>query len=276
MSDIFGAWQLEALIAAGGLGEIWRARRSDAERSALKRIHTHLIRNEEAREQFSQEQMLAMALPRHPNLVHAIEADQVDGRSYVALELAPGEDLRRILAVMQSSSSGALTVRRAVIPRSRAVAIVRAACAAASHLHRYGWVHGDLNPSNLVVDAQPAGDRVVVIDLGIARRIGQAGTPRGTHAYMAPEQIRGEAWTPALDVFALGVILWELVANERLFHRGPSYLSMDAVMTHTPKPLADPALDAVVQRALAKDRAARIQTPAELAELLGAISHPAS
>ncbi|HEY0251235.1 MAG TPA: serine/threonine-protein kinase [Kofleriaceae bacterium] len=270
MSDSFGSWQLDALIAVGGLGEIWRAHRS-SEIAAVKRIHTHLIRNDEARDQFAQEQMLAKALPRHANLVHAIEADAVADRPYVALELAPGEDLRRIIA--PAATPQARSPRRAVIPRSRAVSIIRAACAGASHMHAHGWVHGDLNHSNLVVDAQPSGDRVVVIDLGIARRVNQSGTPRGTHAYMAPEQIRGEAWTPALDVFALGVVLWELLAGERLFHRGPSYLSMQAVMTHVPGALPDPDLNVIVQRALAKDQTQRIQTTAELSDLL---SRPAS
>ncbi|MFT3698462.1 MAG: serine/threonine-protein kinase [Kofleriaceae bacterium] len=271
MSDSFGSWTLDALIAAGGLGEIWRAHRA-SEQAALKRIHTHLLRNEEAREQFQQEQMLAMALPRHPNLVHAIETDKVDDRPYVALELAPGEDLRRTLMPSPSEKQP----QRAIIPRTRAIGIVRETCAGATHMHKHGWVHGDINHSNLVVDAQPTGDRVVLIDLGIARRIGESGTPRGTHAYMSPEQIRGEAWSPALDVFALGVVLYELLANQRLFHRGPSYLSMQAVMTHEPAPLADPELNAIVQRALAKDRAARIQTPAELSTLLGQLSRQVS
>jgi len=258
MSDSFGSWQLDALLAVGGLGEIWRASRVNSPAVALKRIHTHLIRNAEAVDQFTREQQLAMTLPRHSNVVAGVEADAVDGRAYVAMELANGEDLRRTLAP------------KTVIPRSRAVAIVLAACEAASHLHANGWVHGDINPSNLVIDPQPAGDRVVLIDLGIARQIGEAGAARGTHAYMAPEQVRGEAWTPATDVFALGVVLWELIAGERLFHRGPTWLSMRAVIEDEPPALADRVLDAIAREALAKDLAARIATPALLAERLRA------
>ena len=97
MSEAFGTWQLESLIAVGGLGEVWRATRGDTT-AAVKRLHTHLVRNDEARELFAQEQQLALALPRHPNVVHAIDVGNVEGRPYVALELAAGEDLRRIVA----------------------------------------------------------------------------------------------------------------------------------------------------------------------------------
>lgn len=265
MSDSFGSWQLDALIAVGGVGEIWRASRG-GKVAAVKRIHTHLIRNGEAIAQFTREQELAMALPRHPNLVHGIEAASVEDRAYVALELAPGEDLRRIIAPSPSPTTPA--PGHAPLTLHRASAIVLAACEGAAHLHRHGWVHGDINPSNLVVDQHADEDHIILIDLGIARPIGEAGTPRGTHAYMAPEQVRGEAWTPATDVFALGVLLWELAAGARLFHRGPSWLSMRAVIEHDPAPLGDPRVDAIARAALAKDPAKRLASPSELAERL--------
>jgi serine/threonine protein kinase len=267
MSERFASWQLDALIAVGGLGEIWRASRENSPEAALKRIHTHLLRNDEARSQFEREQQLAMTLPRHPNVVAGIEADAIDGRPYIALELVPGEDLRRTL--MPAPSRAEPAPARALLSRARAVSIVLDACDAASHLHANGWVHGDINPSNLVSD----GERVVLIDLGIARAIGEAGTPRGTHAYMAPEQVRGEAWTPATDVFALGVVLWELVAGARLFHRGPTWLSMQAVIEHVPATLPDRELDAIARVALAKHAADRIATPHELAERLRATTN---
>src|SRR5262249_54189265 len=97
MSESFGTWRLESVIAVGGLGEIWRARRG-GEVVALKRLHTHLLRNDEVRAQFSSEQRLTTDLPRHPNLVYAIETGAIAGRPYIALALAPGEDVRRLLA----------------------------------------------------------------------------------------------------------------------------------------------------------------------------------
>lgn len=262
MSERFGAWQLESLIAVGGLGEVWRATRAGAV-SAVKRLHTHLARNEEGRAQFALEQQLATTLPRHPSVVHATEAGEIEDRPYLALELAPGEDLRRLIAPPATPAVPAPRVVR--LPRARALAIVRTACDAVEHLHAQGWIHGDVNPGNLVVDDD---DRVMLIDLGVARKIGGAGAVRGTHAYMAPEQVRGEAWTRATDVFALGVVLWELVAGARLFHRGPAWLSMAAVVEEPAPPLADPVLDAIVQAALAKDPAHRLGSAAALAARL--------
>jgi serine/threonine protein kinase len=250
MSDSFGAWTLDSLVAAGGLGEVWRAHRGDTV-AALKRLHTHLARNDDALSQFAVEQRLATTLPRHPNVVHGLEAGEVNGRPYVVLELLAGQDLRRLGA----------------IPRGRALAIVTAACDAAAHLAAAGWVHGDICPANLIVD----GDRAVLLDLGVARAIGEAGAVRGTHAYMAPEQVRGLAWTRATDVFALGVVLWELIAGARLFHRGPPWLSMAAVVEAPAPALPDPSLDAIVQRALAKDPAERIPTAEALAAHLRAV-----
>jgi serine/threonine protein kinase len=271
VSEAFGTWQLEAVIAVGGLGEIWRAVRAN-EVVALKRLHTHLVRNDEVRAQFTVEQRLTTELPRHVNLVHAVEAGEVEGRPYIALALAPGEDLRRLLSPDSAATSAAMPTEpatvRVVLPRARVLPIVLAAAQAAAHLHRHGFVHGDINPSNLVVSTR---DDVTLIDLGVAREIGGAGLVRGTHAYMAPEQVRGEPWTRATDVFALGVVLWELLAGARLFHRGPPWLSMAAVVEAPAAALDDPALDAIAQAALAKDPAHRIASAEELAARLRAL-----
>jgi serine/threonine protein kinase len=253
------------MIAVGGIGEIWRARRAD-DVVALKRLHSHLLRNDAVRGQFALEQQLTTELPRHPGVVHAVEVGVVDDCPYIALTLAPGEDLRRLLTP-PSRGEGAPPVT-VVLPRARVLAIATAACDAAAHLHDHGFAHGDINPGNLVVATD---DHVTLIDLGIARELGRAGAVRGTHAYMAPEQVRGEPWTRATDVFALGVVVWELVAGARLFHRGPHWLSMAAVVEAPAPPLDDPALDTVVQAALVKDPAHRLASAAELAARLRAI-----
>ena len=260
----FGSWRLDELIAVGGTAEVWRATR-DGTAAALKRMHSHLVRNDEARGLFATESLLVRVLPPHPNVVHAIEAGDSDGQPYLALAIAPGETLRQLVAPAATRDDP--VPRRGVMPRPQALAIVRTACDAAAHLHREGWVHGDINPGNLVVDQ----DRAVLIDLGVARKSGAGGTVRGTHAYMAPEQVRGEAWTPATDVFALGVVLWELAAGARLFHRGPPWLSMAAVVEAAAPALPDRALDAIAQAALAKDPAARIASADELRDRLAAL-----
>jgi len=265
MSGTFGSWELESLIAVGGLGEVWRARRGQTI-AALKRLHTHLARNEEGTRQFAVEQKLATTLPRHPNVVHGLESGDVDGRPYVVLELLAGEDLRRTMAP-PATAAGATPVQ-VVIPRARVIEIVAAACDGVAHLHAHGFVHGDVCPGNLMITTHAGRDRVVLIDLGVARVVGEAGAVRGTHAYMAPEQVRGHAWTQATDVFALGVVLWELACGARLFHRGPPWLTIAAVIENAAPPLGDAALDAIAQRALTKDPAQRMQTARELADAL--------
>ncbi|MGE0548086.1 MAG: serine/threonine-protein kinase [Kofleriaceae bacterium] len=262
---MFGAWRLESVIAVGGLGEVWRGRR-EGTTAAVKRLHTHLMRNDQVLAQFATERELATTLPRHRHLVHAIDAGDVDGRPFIAMELAPGEDLRKLLAPAPNPKGG--TPAPVVLPRSRAIAIVVAACEALAHLHELGWVHGDVNPGNLVVDDA---DHVVLVDLGVARAIGRGGEVRGTHAYMAPEQVRGEPWTPATDVFALGVVLWELIATQRLFHRGPPWLTMAAVVEAPAPALADPALDAIARAALDKDPTQRTGSAAQLRDALTAL-----
>ena len=144
----------------------------------------------------------------------------VDGRPYVALELvarrgsAPHHraagDARRSVAATRRAATRA-HARDRDRRRRRRGAPARARLGPRRHQPRQPRRRGRTD-----------GDRTVLIDLGVARAIGEAGTVRGTHAYMAPEQVRGEAWTPATDVFALGVVLWELVAGARLFHRGPT------------------------------------------------------
>ena len=263
MSERFGQWQLDSLIAVGGLGEVWRAHRGH-EVAALKRLHTHLARNDEAVRQFSVEQDLTTSLPQHPNVVHGFDRGDVEGRPYIALELIPGDDLRRLVAPPPTKQDAAPA--KVMIPRPLALQIAIAACDAAAHLHDQGWIHGDICPGNLVI----APNRPVLIDLGVARAIGEAGAVRGTHAYMAPEQVKGEAWTRATDVFALGITLWELTSGARLFHRGPTWLSMAAVVEDAVPPLRDASLDAIAQAALVKDPAKRISTARELADLLRA------
>src|SRR5512143_3616298 len=124
MSETFGEWQLDSLVAVGGLGEVWRGQRGD-QVAAVKRLHTHLARNEEALRQFSVEQRLATTLPPHRNVVRGFESGEVIGRPYLAMELLPGEDLRRLVAPPIKQDAAPSQV---LLPRTRALQIVLAAC----------------------------------------------------------------------------------------------------------------------------------------------------
>jgi len=274
MEEWFGPWHLGRRVAVGDFADVTEARRADGDGDgdviALKRLHAHTARDAELRELFVRESQIAMTVPAHPGLVRGIEIGDVDGRPWLAMRLVHGADLRRRI---DSGTAPGLV-------RARSIALEL--CAALDHLHRAGWVHGDVNPSNIlvepggvpeIVDAGSSGFgpvHALLCDFGVARPPGEPGPVRGTHAYMAPEQVRGEPWSPATDVFALGIVLWELAARARLFLRGATYLSMAAVVEDAAPPLPDPALDAIVQRALAKDPAARFATTSELAAALSA------
>lgn len=253
MEERFGPWRLGRRVALGDFADVTEADR-DGEVVALKRLHPHAARDPALHALFVREGELAAALPPHPGLVRAVDRGEVDGRPWLAMPLIAGADLRARIAA------------GAAPDRDRALGIVVEACAALTGLHAAGWIHGDVTPSNLMVEAGDDAAPTRLIDFGVARAPGEPGPVRGTFAYMAPEQVRGEPWTPATDVFAVGVILWELLAGARLFFRGPSYLTMAAVVEEDAPPLPDPVDDAVVRRALAKDPAARFPTPTALAD----------
>lgn len=262
MEARFGPWRLGRRVAVGNFADVSEATREDgADVVAVKRLHAHAARDPAIQALFARERETAMTVPPHPGLVPGLEVGDADGRPWLAMPLVAGADLRRRL------DAGAAP------DPARARTIVAELCAALAHLHASGWIHGDVNPSNILVE--PAGDagasgvgtlHARLCDFGIARPPGEPGPVRGTHAYMAPEQVRGEPWTPATDVFALGVVIWELAAGARLFLRAQTWLTMAAVVDDEAPPLLDPRLDAIVRRALAKDPAARYPGPAALAE----------
>lgn len=276
-------YELQSLLAVGAMAEVWRG--LDIQRGtpvAVKVLHSHLRRQTEVRSLFLAEQQLVTALPLHPGVVHGLHCNDADQRPYLVMSLAPGYDLRRWVAPVVGGTFGsgtAAAVERTALPRAVALAVVRATAAAAAHLHQQGWVHGDIGPSNIIVadaDAAAAALRqptsVVLCDLGIMRRIGAPGPVRGTHAYMAPEQVRGEAWTTATDVFALGTLLWELVRGERLFHRGPTFLSAAAVVEAAVPPIGDRALDGLLASMLAKAPTARMPNATAVVAALDALA----
>ncbi|MGC3997212.1 MAG: serine/threonine-protein kinase [Anaeromyxobacter sp.] len=276
----FGRYRLLEPLASGGMADVWRAEVTGAA-GVVKEVALKLVRGEhEADSDFSrmfvEEARLACRLS-HANVVQVFELDQIDGRYSLAMELVQGRDLARVVERARS-----LGLRLGV---ARAVHLAAQVATALAYVHRLaeggqplGLVHRDVSPHNVLVSFE---GEVKLADFGIARAMGGAGltapgTVKGKVAYMAPEQARGEPLDGRADVFALGVILWELCAGRRLFARETDAATLTALLDGPPPSPPSawnesvPAeLDEVVLGALERDPARR-PTSEALAGALGA------
>ena len=241
----FVGYRIEELIGRGGMGVVYRAYDLRLKRTiALKLVAPELALDERFRARFARETELAMAL-EHPNVIPIYDAGDIDGRLYLAMRLVDGPDLRGILR-----TEGAL-------PPTRAYAICQQVAAALDAAHVKGLVHRDVKPSNVLVDAD---DHVYVADLGIGRRLEEAGEERavGTPAYLAPEEIEGLPVDGRADVYSLGCLLFECLTGEAPF-TNDSRLALAWAHLEEEPPAATArngdlpaAIDGVLARALAK------------------------
>ena len=266
-----GRFELVRPLGAGGMGAVWEARQTDPERRVAVKLVVRDGRSERERWRFLHEVRLLAQL-RHPSIATLYEAgeDDVGGTvvSWFAMELVDGG--RDLLT----------WVRDRHLPRADRLLLFERLCEAVEHGHRRGVLHRDLKPGNVLVDRD---GRLQLIDFGIARAIGAdaadttrtaAGELVGTLLYMAPEQLRGDdaAIGTAADVYALGVILYQLLGDRPPFDLdGVPFARVAAVvLERDPRPLPAlvpdlPAdLDCIVLRALAKDPSRRYPTPHEL------------
>jgi serine/threonine-protein kinase len=250
-----GAWELVALLGEGGSSTVFRAVRDNEgvrQEAALKLLHRG-VHSPEARRQFRRERQ-ALAQLRHPGIAHLIEGGVTDtGLAYIAIELVEGEAVT------------AFACRHALDLRAR-LALFLDICRAVEAAHRALIVHRDIKPSNVLVAAD---GRARLLDFGIAKLLDAEDEtrtllPAFTPAYAAPEQRLGGAITTATDVFALGVLLGELVTGERLgdgSRRTPSTRIAAAGIDPARLPAPAPALrralrgdlDNIVMRAIEPD-----------------------
>lgn len=266
-----GRYELVARIGEGGMAEVYLARqrgpRQFEKLVVVKLVHPQVAARPEFATMLLDEARIA-ALVKHPNCVDVYDLGEEDGTFFIAMEYLEGESLA---AILRAARQG---------PRLDPFSIGKLIAECASGLHYahelrgldgepLDLVHQDVTPANIFVLYT---GQVKLVDFGVATvHTGTESTlVRGKAAYLAPELLAGGRPGRQTDVFALGVVLWELCAGARLFFRGPVFLTMAAVIEHAPPPLADPALDAIARAALAKDPAARIATPAELAARLEA------
>jgi len=236
-----------ALLGTGGMGAVYRARdRELDELVALKVIRADLAADQDVIERFRHEVKLARRVT-HPNVARSYELGNVDGVLYCTMELIEGESLTR-------------RIGGRALPLGEAVAIACALCDALAAAHAVEVIHRDVKPDNVLITS---GGRIVMADFGIAAlTVSADGDPSGTPAYMAPEQARGEPPTPAADVYALALILYEMVVGRRAFGGTTAQILTDKQaldqITVPPELGVPPGLAVVIAQATARDPRMRI------------------
>jgi len=280
VGEVFGAYELLERIGAGGMCEVFRARRAgSAELCAIKRLHRELEQQPEAVDLFLTEADLAVLL-HHPNLVNAHDSGEIDGHYFIAMELIEGLDL--------AHAQRHATERGLPIEVALACRVVAEVCRGLEYLHQarspsgqpFGLVHRDVSPDNIFLTRQ---GQVKLADLGIAK-LGKLetvttvlGGVKGKLTYMAPEQVRGEELDQRTDLFAAALVLYELITGQRPYARRDGELDVDVALRVrdaeivAPRKLErelHPELDAIVRQALQRKPKKRQQSCAELAVAL--------
>jgi serine/threonine protein kinase len=253
-------------LGQGGMATVYRAQDMVLGRIvALKVLHPQYARDPDFLARFQAEARAAANLA-HPNIVDVFDVGQDGDRHYIVMEYVQGRDLKSVIRT------------QAPLPIPRAVDLEIQICAAVGYAHRNGLIHRDVKPQNVLVTAE---DRIKVTDFGIARAVAEAaptepGTVWGTAQYLAPEQALGKLASPASDVYALGVVLYEMLVG-RLPFEGDTRQAL--VMQHVqaePAPLRQlnaqvPAeLEAIVSQAMAKEPTQRYPNADEFGQALRA------
>ena len=275
MTTPLGKYRLVKLIASGGMAEVYLAKQAGAagfeKMVCLKRILPHLARDKQFVEMFLNEARLAARLD-HPNIVSIFDLGEANGNYFIAMEFIDGPSLRAIHKLAAE--------RGEHLPIPEICKIVSMAAGGLQYAHDLtgsdgkplGLVHRDISPDNVLVHRNGSAK---VVDFGIAKAANSSsqtrtGTLKGKVAYMPPEQLRGEQLDRRTDVFALGVVLYELLAGKRPWEGTSEVALIGKIMTEEPQPLGELRPDApheliaIVEKTLAKDRSQRYQSCHEL------------
>ncbi len=260
-------YEVQEVLGSGGMASVYRAHDRLLERSvALKILHEHFSRDPEFVERFRREAR-AIARVSHPNIVTVIDRGTFDGLEYIVFEHVRGETLKEMVE------------REGPLPVAEALSLAHQVARALAFAHARGIVHRDVKPHNVLVDEERGAK---VTDFGLARSldpdhdITQTGTVMGTSDYIAPEQAAGQAVDERSDQYALGVLLYEVLAGEVPF---PAESYMAAAVRHMRDPVPSVRerrpdvprrVDELIQRALAKRPEDRFPTTEEMVTALEA------
>ncbi len=273
----FGRYLLLDKVASGGMAEVWRAKligEAGFERIvAIKKILPHVCEDQDFITMFTDEAKITVQL-QHSNIGQVYEFSKHDGIFYIGMEYISGKDLKTIWSYCRS--------RKQVLPLDMACLVVQKMADGLDYAHRkkdnfgkeQGIVHRDVSPQNCLISWD---GEVKVIDFGIAKAAGKsgktrAGTLKGKFAYMSPEQIRGLSLDGRADIFALGIVLYELVTGERGFQAESEFSLLEMVRNVEIKPPTmvnkeiPQELERIIFKALAKDREHRYRYASDFSE----------
>ena len=253
-------YQILELLGEGGMGAVYKAADLEVDRIvALKVIRPDMASNPEILARFKQELLLSSKVT-HRNVIRIYDLGEAEGVKFITMEYIEGKDLRSVLHEKKK------------LPPEEAVDIALQVCQALEAAHCIGIIHRDLKPQNIMMDH--AG-RVVVMDFGLARTLGsdgmtQTGAMLGTMEYMSPEQALGKDLDQRSDIFALGLILYELLAGERPFVAESALASLIKRTQESAVPVLERnaeipgVLGLIVDRCLERDLNARYQRVSEI------------
>ncbi|MGH9536980.1 MAG: protein kinase domain-containing protein [Terriglobales bacterium] len=273
-----GPYEIQSLVGAGGMGEVYRARDARLDRTvAIKVLPPSFSADRDRMQRFALEARAAAGL-NHPNILSIFDIGDEHGSPYVVSELLEGETLRERLR------SGALSIRKTI---DYGLQVARGLAAA----HEKGIVHRDLKPENLFITSD---GRVKILDFGLAKltrpeaesgadaptvhAVTEPGLIMGTAGYMSPEQVRGQVADPRSDIFAFGAILFEMISGKRAFHGETSADTMSAILKEDVPELSETArnvpagLERIVRHCLEKNPSQRFHSAGDLAFDLEALT----
>lgn len=264
-----GRYRILGVAGAGGMGVVYEAEDLElGERVALKTLHAPHDAGERDIARLRREVQLARRVT-HPNVCRIYDAGRHEQVIFVTMELLEGETLAHHLG------------QRGRLPGGEVKEIVRQLCAGLQAAHDAGVIHRDFKSANVILVQRGSGIRAVITDFGLARtttpaldaHVSHSGALIGTPAYMAPEQIRGESVTPAADIYALGVVAFELVTGTTPFPHGGFTSLVRRTQEAPPAPRSvasdvDPLWDALIVRCLERHPRDRFASAAEVARAL--------
>lgn len=258
-------YEITGLIASGGMGSVYRARDTVLDRTVALKVLRAGAEDPEFAERFRSEATNAARLS-HPNIVQVYDFGADDGQPYMAMEYVDGQSLREVLAA------------RKMLRPEVAARVAAQVAAALEHARRAGIVHRDVKPENILITTD---GQVKMADFGLSRALAeskatQAEVIMGTAHYLAPEQVQGGDSDHRADIYALGVVLFEMLTGRTPFSGdSPVVIAYKRVAEDVPSPMADNpdvprALDMVVTQATARDPDERFRTAAEMGQALRA------